>query len=115
MGKALITVLSVLFAMAVLVGGGVWWVRALSAASFSLALLPIVFLSRRFTRAFPGEPWACHVAAAIAITFGVAALERVDVRRSGWASRRVCSSGSTWCSRFRSPGRAEVCRASWCC
>jgi len=71
MGKALITVLSVLFALAVLAGGGVWWVRALSAAVFSLALLPIVFLSRRFTRAFPSGPWACHVAAAIAVTFGV--------------------------------------------
>jgi hypothetical protein len=71
MRRALATVLSVLFALAVFSGGGVWWVRALSAAVFSMALLPIVFLSRRFTRAFPGEPWACHAAAAIAVTFGV--------------------------------------------
>lgn len=71
MGKVLITVLSVLFALAVFAGGGAWWVRALSGAVFSMALLPIVFLSRRFTRAFPSEPWACHVAAAIAVTFGV--------------------------------------------
>jgi hypothetical protein len=72
MGKVLITVLSVAPVLAILVGGGVWWVRALSAAVFSLALLPIVLLSRRFTRASPGGPWACHVAAAIAVTFGVA-------------------------------------------
>ena len=71
MAKALITVLSALFAMAVFVGGGEWWVRALSAAVFSLALLPIVVLSRRFTREFPSGAWACHVAAAIAVTFGV--------------------------------------------
>jgi hypothetical protein len=71
MRKVLITVLSVLPVLAILAGWGVWWVRALSAAVFSLALLPIVILSRRFTRRFPGEPWACHVAAAIAVTFGV--------------------------------------------
>jgi hypothetical protein len=71
MGKALMTVLSALFAMTVFVGGGEWWVRALSAAFFSLALLPIVLLSRRFTREFPSGAWACHVAAAIAVTFGV--------------------------------------------
>jgi hypothetical protein len=71
MGKTLSSVLSALFVLALFAGGGVWWVRALSAASFSLALLPIVLLTRRFTRGFPNEPWACHVAAAIAITFGV--------------------------------------------
>jgi hypothetical protein len=72
MRRMLTTVLSVAPVLAILVGGGVWWVRALSAAVFSLALLPIVLLSRRFTRAFPSSPWACHVAAAIAVTFGVA-------------------------------------------
>ena len=71
MHKVLITVLSVLPVLAIFAGGGVWWVRALSAAVFSVAMLPIVFLSRRFTRRFPREPWACHVAAAIAVTFGV--------------------------------------------
>jgi hypothetical protein len=71
MRKVLITVLSVLPVLAIFAGGGVWWVRALSVAVFSVALLPIVFLSRRFTRSFPSEPWACHVAAAIAVAFGV--------------------------------------------
>jgi hypothetical protein len=71
MGRAVITALSVLPVLAVFAGGGVWWVRALSAGVFSVALLPVVFLSRRFTRRFPHEPWACHVAAAIAVTFGV--------------------------------------------
>jgi hypothetical protein len=71
MGKVAITVLSVLPVLAVFSGGGVWWVRALSAGVFSVALIPIVFLSRRFTSRFPREPWACHVAAAIAVTFGV--------------------------------------------
>ena len=70
MGRVVITVLSVLPVLALFAGGGVWWVRALSAGAFSVAVLPIVFLSRRFTRRFPGEPWACHVAAAIALTFG---------------------------------------------
>jgi len=70
MGKTLSSVLSALFVLALFAGGGVWWVRALSVASFSLALLPIVLLTRRFTRGFPNEPWACHVAAAIAVTFG---------------------------------------------
>ena len=71
MSKVLITVFSVLPVLAIFVGGGEWWVRVLSGAVFSVALLPIVFLSRRFTRRFPSEPWACHVAAAIAVTFGV--------------------------------------------
>lgn len=71
MRKVLITMLSVLPVLALFAGGGVWWVRALSAGVFSVALLPVVFLSRRFTHRFPHEPWACHVAAAIAITFGV--------------------------------------------
>ena len=71
MGKVAIAALSVLPVLAMFAGGGVWWVRALSAAVFSVALLTIVFLSRRFTRRFPGEPWACHIAAAIAVTFGV--------------------------------------------
>ena len=71
MGRVLITVFSVLTVLAIFAGGGVWWVRALSLAVFSVALLPIVFLSRRFTGRFPNEPWACHVAAAIAVTFGV--------------------------------------------
>lgn len=70
MRRVLITVLSVAPVLAILVGGGVWWVRALSAAVFLLALAPIVLLSHRFTRKFPSEPWACHVAAAIAVTFG---------------------------------------------
>jgi hypothetical protein len=72
MRRVLITALSVLPVLALFSAGGVWWVRALSAAAFSVALLPIFFLSRRFTRRFPKGPWACHVAAAIAITFGVA-------------------------------------------
>ena len=46
MGKVAIAALSVLPVLAILFGGGVWWVRALSAAVFSVALLPIVFLSR---------------------------------------------------------------------
>jgi hypothetical protein len=71
MREVLITALSVLPVLAFFSGGGVWWVRALSAGVFSVALIPIVFLSRRFSRRFPGEPWACHVAAALAITFGV--------------------------------------------
>ena len=71
MGRAVIAALSVLSVLAIFFGGGVWWVRALSAAVFWVALLSIVFLSRRFTRRFPGEPWACHIAAAIAVTFGV--------------------------------------------
>ena len=71
MAKVAITVLSVLPVLAIFAGGGVWWVRALSAGVFSVALLPIVFLSRRFTHRFPHESWACHVAAAIAVTFGV--------------------------------------------
>ena len=71
MGKGVITALSVLPVLAIFAGGGVWWVRALSAAVFTVALLPIVLLSRRFTRRFPHEPWACHVAAAIAVTLGV--------------------------------------------
>ena len=71
MSKVLITVFSVLPVLAIFAGGGEWWVRVLSGAVFSVALLPIVFLSRRFTRRFPSEPWACHVAAAIAVTFGV--------------------------------------------
>jgi hypothetical protein len=71
MRKALISALSVLPVLALFAGGGEWWVRALSVAAFSVALLPIVVLSRRFTRAFPDESWACHVAAAIAVTFGV--------------------------------------------
>ena len=71
MRKVWITALSVLPVLAILSVWGVWWVRALSAAAFSAALLPIVFLSRRFTRRFPSEPWACHIAAAIAVTFGV--------------------------------------------
>jgi hypothetical protein len=72
MRKVLITVLSVLPVLAIFAGGGVWWVRALSVAVFSVALLPIVFLTRRFTRRFPSEPWACHVAAALAVTIGAA-------------------------------------------
>ena len=40
--RKVLTVLSVAPVLAILVGGGVWWVRALSAAAFSLALLPIV-------------------------------------------------------------------------
>jgi hypothetical protein len=71
MRKVLITALSVLPVLAFFSAGGVWWVRALSAGVFSVALIPIVFLSRRFTRKFPHEPWACHVAAAIAVTFGI--------------------------------------------
>lgn len=71
MGKVLITVLSVLPVLAILVGGGVWWVRAVSAAAGSIVLLVVVFLCRRFTRAFPDVPWACHVAAAVAVTIGV--------------------------------------------
>jgi len=71
MRKVLLTALSVLPVLAIFSGGGVWWVRALSAGVFSVALIPIVFFSRRFTRRFPDEPWACHVAAAIAVTFGV--------------------------------------------
>jgi len=71
MGKVVTTVLSLLPALAIFAGGGVWWVRALSVAVFSVALLPIVLVSRRFTRRFPSEPWTCHVAAAIAVTFGV--------------------------------------------
>jgi hypothetical protein len=70
MRKVMITALSVLPVLAFFSAGGVWWVRALSAGVFSFALLPIVFLSRRFTRKFPYEPWTCHVAAAIAVTFG---------------------------------------------
>ena len=62
MGKVAIAALSVLPVLAILFGGGVWWVRALSAAVFSVALLAIVFLSRRFTRRFPRESWACHIA-----------------------------------------------------
>jgi hypothetical protein len=72
MRKALIASVSVLPVLALFAGGGVWWVRALSVAVFSVALLPIALLSRRFTRAFPSGSWACHVAAAIAVTFGVA-------------------------------------------
>ena len=40
MGKAVIAALSVLPVVAMFFGGGVWWVRALSAAVFSAALLP---------------------------------------------------------------------------
>jgi hypothetical protein len=71
MSKTLATVLCVLPVLVLLAGGGEWWVRALSAGVFSLALLPIVWLTRRFTREFPSGAWACHVAAAIAVTFGV--------------------------------------------
>src|SRR4249919_2729392 len=71
MRKLLIAVLSVLPVLAILVGGGDWWVRALSAAAGSIALVAIVFLCRRFARAFPDAPWVCHVAAAVAVTFGV--------------------------------------------
>lgn len=44
---------------------------SLSAAIPAIGLLVIVFLYRRFRRAFPDVPYACHVAAAIAVTFGV--------------------------------------------
>jgi hypothetical protein len=71
MGRVVITALSVLPVLAFFASGGVWSVRALSAGVFSLALLPVVFLSRRFTRRFPHEAWACHVAAAIAVALGV--------------------------------------------
>jgi hypothetical protein len=36
-----------------------------------MVLLAIVFLYRRFTRAFPEVPWACHVAAAVTVAIGV--------------------------------------------
>ena len=62
---------SVLFLFALLVGGGVWWVRALSATTGSIVLLVVVVLYRRFRRAAPSVPWACQVAAAVAVTLGV--------------------------------------------
>jgi hypothetical protein len=71
MRRLLITVLSVLPVLAILVGGGVWWVRALSAGAGSIVLLGAVFLCRRFSRAFPDVPWVCHAAAALAVTIGV--------------------------------------------
>lgn len=71
MGKVLIALSTVLPVMAILVGGGGWWVRVLSAAAGSIVLLVGGFLCRRLTRAFPDAPWACHVAAAVAVTIGV--------------------------------------------
>jgi cytochrome b subunit of formate dehydrogenase len=71
MRNALIVVLSVLLSLATLVTGGLWWERALSAASFSIGLFIIVILIRRFRRSSPQVPHACHVAAAIAVVFGV--------------------------------------------
>jgi len=71
MRKAAITVLSILLAFATLVSVGEWWERALSAAIPAIGLLVIVLLYRRFRRAVRNVPWACHVAAAIAVTFGV--------------------------------------------
>jgi hypothetical protein len=71
MRNVLITVVSV-FAFAALVGGGVWWVQALTAATGLAVLSLVVFLYHRFTRASPDGPWACRVAAALAVTIGVA-------------------------------------------
>jgi hypothetical protein len=71
MRNVLITVLSVL-ALATLVGGGVWWVQALTAATGGIVLSLVVFLYRRFTREFPNGQWACHVAAALVVTIGAA-------------------------------------------
>lgn len=70
MRKAAITV-SILLSLATLAGGGLWWVRALSGATFSMAALVIVVIFRRFTRAVPDVPWTCQVAAALAVTLGV--------------------------------------------
>lgn len=72
MRKALITVLSILLAFATLVSVGEWWERALSAAIPAIGLLVIVLLYRHFRRAVPDVPWACHVAAAIAVVLGIA-------------------------------------------
>src|SRR4249920_341322 len=73
MRNVLITVLSV-FALAALIGGGVWWVQALTAATGVIVFCLVAFLYRRFTREFPDGPWACHIAAALAVTIGAANL-----------------------------------------
>lgn len=70
MRKALLVVLSILLSFATLVSVGEWWERALSAAIPAIGLLVIVLLYRRFRRAVPDVPWACHVAAAIAVVLG---------------------------------------------
>jgi hypothetical protein len=69
--KTLIAALSVLPVLAILVGGGEWWVRALSGAFFSAVLLVVAILYRRFARACPEAPWACHVSAAVSVAIGV--------------------------------------------
>jgi len=71
MRKALITVLSILLSLATLVSVGEWWERALTAAVSSIGLLVIVHLYRRFRRSAAEVPYACHVAAAIAVIFGI--------------------------------------------
>ena len=70
MRNALVTA-SVLVSLSTLVGPGEWWERTLSGVVSSIGVLVLVFLYRRFTRVAPDVPWVCHVAAAVAVTFGV--------------------------------------------
>lgn len=68
MRKALITVLSIMLFLASIAKIGE---RTLTAAIFSIVLVFVVFLYRRFRRSAAEAPWACHAAAAIAVTLGV--------------------------------------------
>jgi hypothetical protein len=70
MRKAL-AMFSTLLSHATLVSVGEWPERVLSAAGFSIGLLVIVILNQRFRRSNPQVSYACHVAAAMAVTFGV--------------------------------------------
>ncbi len=69
MRKALITVLSIMLFLASIAKIGE---RTLTAAIFSILLVVVVFLYRRFRRSAAEVPWACQAAAAIAVTLGVA-------------------------------------------
>jgi hypothetical protein len=68
MRKALLIVLSSLILIASIAKLAE---RTLSAAIFSIWFLIVVFLYRRFSRYAPEAPYACHAAAAIALSLGV--------------------------------------------
>ncbi len=72
MRKALITAsgIMLLFVGIFLLGHVGVSPKILSAATSFISLLIVVLLSRRFRRSAPEVPWACHLAAAIALIVG---------------------------------------------
>lgn len=68
MRKVFIIVLSVMVFLASIAKIGE---RNLTAAVFSIFLLVVVLLYRRFSRSGAEVPWACQAAAAIAVTLGL--------------------------------------------